>query len=410
MRAPSLAAALAPRGLAALFAPLALAGGLAGCGDDDDVDAAGGPAAPPPAAACAERARGAEGPRWAAECLRMNHLQVVGTHNSYHLRPRASILSALALFDDALAKSLDYSHAPLEEQLEGGVRQLELDVFADPEGGLYANRIGLALVGEPAASGVPELGQPGFKVLHVQDIDFESTCWTLTSCLAKVRGWSEANPRHLPVLILIEAKDESVDDLGVDLTDPLPIGAAELDALDAEVRAALGDRLLTPDFVRGERATLEEAVRADGWPTLEASRGKIVLALDNENTVRDAYVAGHASLAGRALFTSTRPGSPEAAFVKINEAVTDGAQITQLVAEGFLVRTRADVDTAEARTGDVTRRDAALASGAQCVSTDYPGPSPDFGTGYAVRLPEGPPARCNPVSAPAWCGPAHYAE
>ena len=67
------------------------------------------------------------------------------------------------------------------------------------------------------------------------------------------------------------------------------------------------------------------------------------------------------------------------------------------------MRTRADADTMEARSGDTARRDAALASGAQFVSTDYPVPNPGFGTGYAVAIPGGMPGRCNPVNAPAGC-------
>ena len=69
---------------------------------------------------------------------------------------------------------------------------------------------------------------------------------------------------------------------------------------------------------------------------------------------------------------------------------------------GYLVRTRADADTVEARTGDTTRRDAALASGAQWVSTDYPAPgtADRFGTDYVVSLPGDAIVRCNPVSAP----------
>ena len=50
-----------------------------------------------------------------------------------------------------------------------------------------------------------------------------------------------------------------------------------------------------------------------------------------------------------------------------------------------------------------TRRDRALASGAQWISTDYPVPAD---SGYVVTLPgvaEGGVARCNPVSSPAWC-------
>jgi hypothetical protein len=67
------------------------------------------------------------------------------------------------------------------------------------------------------------------------------------------------------------------------------------------------------------------------------------------------------------------------------------------------VRTRADADTVQARTGDTTMRDAAITSGAQFVSTDYPVPDPRFGTGYMVEIPGGMPARCNPISAPAEC-------
>ena len=51
----------------------------------------------------------------------------------------------------------------------------------------------------------------------------------------------------------------------------------------------------------------------------------------------------------------------------------------------------------------LTALSAALASGAQWVSTDYPVPDPDFGTGYFVQIPDGSPARCNPVNAPPGC-------
>ena len=65
----------------------------------------------------------------------------------------------------------------------------------------------------------------------------------------------------------------------------------------------------------------------------------------------------------------------------------------------MLVRTRADADTVQARSNDTTMRDAALAGGAQFVSTDYEVPDPRFGP-YVVRIPGGTPARCNPVTAP----------
>ena len=65
--------------------------------------------------------------------------------------------------------------------------------------------------------------------------------------------------------------------------------------------------------------------------------------------------------------------------------------------DGFLVRTRADSDTRQARLNDPSQRDKAFASGAQFVSTDYPEPNPAF-SAYAVRFERGIVARANPVN------------
>lgn len=338
--------------------------------------------------------------------LRLNQVQVLGSHNSYHIQPRPELFSLLLAFSEPLARSFEYTHLPLEEQFATqGIRQIELDVFADPNGGLYANRAGQRAATGDGASGVPALSEPGLKVLHVQDIDFETTCFTLVECLTDVRRWSDANPGHVPLMVLIEAKDDPIPDpVNLGFVTPLPFDAAQLDGLDAEIRSVFSpERLVTPDDVRGDRDTLEQAVLEDGWPTLGESRGRILFALDNGGDKKATYTAGHPSLRGRVLFTSAEPGEDEAGFVKLNDPIDDGARIRELVAQGFIVRTRADADTLEARSGDTTMRDAALASGAQFVSTDYPVPNPDFGTGYFVEIPGGTPARCNPVSAPADC-------
>lgn len=337
--------------------------------------------------------------------LRLNQVQVLGSHNSYHIQPQPALFSLLTAFSEVLAQSFEYTHLPLPEQFTTqGIRQIELDIFSDPQGGRYANRAGQRAATGDGASGVPALDQPGLKVFHVQDIDFETTCHTLVECLEDVRGWSEANPGHVPILILIEAKDDVIPDPGLGFVTPLPIDAAAFDTLDAEIRSVFSeDQMITPDDVRGEHATLEEAVVGDGWPTLRESRGKVLFALDNGGDKKATYLDGHPSLRGRVLFTSSEPGEPEAGFVKLNDPIADGDKIRDLVARGFIVRTRADGDTVQARTGDVTQRDAAIASGAQYVSTDYPVPDPDFGTGYMVEIPGGTPARCNPINAPADC-------
>ncbi len=353
---------------------------------------------------------------WVADnCMRLNHVQVLGTHNSYHIEPRPALLALIASIDPLAAASMEYTHRPLDEQFGLlGIRQVELDVFADPDGGLFAVPLGPILVQGFPDPIKPELVAPGLKVLHIPDIDFETTCLTFVSCLQTIKAWSDANPGHLPLMVLVEAKDDplvlppGVLPPGVPpLTVPVPFGAQELDGIDAEIRSVFpDDQLITPDDVRGDRATLEQAVLKDGWPTLNESRGRLLFALDNTDAKRDVYLAGHPSLSGRVMFTSSPPGSPESAFVKVNEPLGNEAFISELVAAGYIVRTRADADTLEARFGLTARRDAALASGAQFVSTDYPEPDPDFSTGYFVEIAGGANARCNPVLSPPGCDSA----
>lgn len=316
------------------------------------------------------------------ESVRLHEIQVLGTHNSYHRRPPPELFEALTAFDRRLAESLDYEQRPLAEQLgELGARQLELDVFADPDGGRYATRrINPTFGLPPDTSGLDE---PGFKVLHVQEIDYESSCLTFVACLTEVRDWSRTAPDHLPVLILVEAKDAEIPDpLSVGFVTPVPIDAPLLADLDAEIRSVFDDeQLITP------------ASRGDRWPALADARGKVVFALDNTDEILDAY---------RTIDDPVMFSHGDGAFLKLNDPVADAERIREAVAAGIVVRTRADADTVQARTGDTTRRDAALASGAQFVSTDYLEPDERF-TDYVVRLPGGAVARCNPVAADEDC-------
>jgi hypothetical protein len=345
------------------------------------------------------------------ECLRLDQIQVIGTHNSYHLQPlepyRTILFALLGNFDPLGSIAWDYAHLPLDEQFASqGIRQIELDVFADPLGGLYANRLGPVIAGTaapPGASGVPALDEPGMKVLHVQDLDFETTCYTLRACLETIVEWSDANPTHLPIFVLVELKDDRIQpDFGFVV--PVPFDAEQMDALDAEILAAVPrDKLVLPDDVRGPRATLDDAIRLDGWPAIGRLRGKLIFAMDNGGAKRAIYTAGRPSAEGRVLFPNAVEGAPDAAFIKLNDPLGDFARIQAAVADGYLVRTRADSDTVEARINDTGPRDAALASGAQFVSTDYPVPDPRFGTGYAVSFPDRTVARCNPVTGVEGC-------
>lgn len=351
-----------------------------------------------------------------APTVAMNEVQVLGSHNSYHLRPAPEVLAGIAAFDRALADELDYEHRPLTEQLdEHGIRQFELDVYADPDGGRFARRPALELVGLPVDSGEPALGEPGFKVLHQVDVDFRTSCLTLVACLTEIETWSSDNPDHVPIMIMIETKQQSLAEatqgqvdsssLGVELTDVLDFDRATFDALEAEILSVFDrERIITPDDVRGDAATLEDAVLAgDAWPTTAAAAGKVLFSLVDTGPTRDVYAGEAPSLEGRLLFTSSEEGRPDAAFIRVDDPVADGDRIRQLVEQGYLVRSRSDVPAVDAVAGDTTRAEAALASGAHYVSTDHYVADPQLGTGFVVDLPGEGAARCNPVNAPPAC-------
>jgi hypothetical protein len=245
------------------------------------------------------------------------------------------------------------------------------------------------------------MNKPGFKVMHVQDVDYRSTCQPFIACLQQVRDWSHAHPDHIPIFILVETK-QGAPHSEMHFTTPEPFTSATFDALDAEIRSVFpANELITPDDVRGRYNTLNEAVLAGNWPTIASARGKVIFLMD-QRPVGPVYLAGHPSLRGRVLFTNAEPGQPDAAFIERNEG--PAAETSELVRKGYLVRARTDSDTKEARVNNTTTRDAMLASGAQLLSTDYPVDEPARWEGhFVVTLPGAVVARCNPVNAPSDC-------
>lgn len=306
--------------------------------------------------------------------IRLDQVQLLGTHNSYHLRPQPLFVN----FDP----ETDYEQPPLDAQLNDlGVRSFEFDAYNAAE----------------------------LPVFHTLVIDAESTCPTLRACLGTLARWSRRHRGHVPLVVLVEPKElptnpdpaiQQVIDQEVAEQGLAPWDAAGLDQLDAVARKTFGKALITPNEVRGRFATLREAIRTRGWPKLAKVRGGIVVVLNTAGPLRDLYLAEAPSLEGRAMFVTARLEMPAAAFIKRD--VPHPAEIQRLVRQHFLVRTRADTDRVEALADDTTRATKALSSGAQVISTDYPEADPVVGD-YVVQLPGSVRARCNPVSAPRSC-------
>jgi len=294
------------------------------------------------------------------DVLRIHHLQLRGTHNSYHVEPQFPV-----------AKEHEYSHVPLDLQLEDlGVRAFELDLH---------------------------LHDGQLRVYHLSFIDEISTCDTLSQCLALVVDWSAAHPAHLPVIVWLEVKDayggDAVEDLSI---------------IDDTVRSGVPvAQLITPDDVRGNHADLRTALEADGWPTLAQARGKLLFVLLNGSRAEE-YVAGDDTLAGKALFPRADPDDfikPWAGFTKAGTESAD--EILAAAASRILVAgNTCNADDSAGTCGKALLH--GLKNGLHMVMDDFPGIVE--GRDYFLQFPNDALALCNPLTAPIECVPSALIE
>ncbi|MEK9588484.1 MAG: Ca2+-dependent phosphoinositide-specific phospholipase C [Gammaproteobacteria bacterium] len=331
--------------------------------------------------------------------LALSTLQMIGSHNSYKKAMPANVMALLKWVEPAVAQGLDYSHIPIEEQLALGLRVFEIDVFHDPEGERYSRPLGRGL--HPLTPAFNEweqaqLDAPGLKVLHIQDIDYRSHCLTFRECLETFRDFSDANPGHLPIFISLNLKASPIELPGS--TTPLPFDKAGYLNLHRDLESTLGlDNLVTPSEVQKDSRSLRERITTVGWPDLSELRGRFIFLID-EPLKKTAGYLEEFEKHERLLFLSVPSDHDQAAILVMNDPLKAFDDIRARVAKGFLVRTRADADTVEARSADDTRMRAAFASGAHFISTDYYVPDERLKNDYRVRFPEGGYARQSPRS------------
>ncbi|CAM3893357.1 MULTISPECIES: Ca2+-dependent phosphoinositide-specific phospholipase C [Pseudoalteromonas] len=371
----------------------------------------------------------------AENTLKINQIQVVGTHNSYSQFVEPKLLT---MFDKPIeqkksefinnmseeqfkqfqeehpnpigfAEGLNYSYDSLTEQLDAGMRSLAIDIYRDPEGGKFLKPAGYELLkskGVPESTLLPhdktDLDKPGLKVLHVADFDFRSNCNLFTSCLQELADWSNTHPDHAPIFIMLEAKGRSVMKMLPGAAKILPFEQSAYTEMDNSIIKVLGkNKVITPDDVRGNYKTLEQAVKANNWPSLADSKGKFVFLLIAAGDTSDLanYIEGRPNLEGRMAFLRSTPGQAHSAFILFDNAIVRQQEIQDFVKQGYLVRTRSDIETYEAKVNDMTRAKAAFSSGAQIISTDFYKSGNPYGTTYKVHLPLGAEYLCNPVNA-----------
>ena len=338
--------------------------------------------------------------------LTVSQIQAIGTHNSYHIAPHASVMNLIRSVMPSQADGISYTHRPLSEQLNLlGMRKLELDLFHDTKGGAYSSPVGAVMAnGRNWKTKHPEfdeeaMSNAGMKIIHFPNFDFRSNTPTLKAALEEINRWSRRNSYHIPIMVMIETKKVN---RSVNIEENSTFQVPDFLALEKEILSILDiSQIITPDNVGGKFDSLNKAVTMKGWPSLYQARGRLIFALDNQGEERINYLTLHPELKGALIFVSSPPGNPESAFLKINDPVTNYSSIKDRVKEGYLVRTRADSNLAEARNNDYSKMQKAFSSGAQYISTDFP-ESVEGISSYRVSLPgDVRTGRLNPLFYPA---------
>ncbi len=287
--------------------------------------------------------------------IRLNHLQMIGTHNSYH---RAPLIAADA--------SHRYTHKPLNEQLAGGVRAFELDLHGGNDGKI--------------------------RVYHIQAIDDRTTCGTLVECLGVLKTWSDARPTHTPIFVWFEVKNDT--SITPDIDDLLEVEREVLSVIPPE-------RIITADFIRAGYATPRARVEAEGWPALRDVSGMFMFALIDRDDLAQRYSNGNTTLEGRAIWLNAAADQytqPWALITKVG-GPENGDEVASALSHQLIVATNTcSVDKSDEVCQ--AKLDTGVMRGIHMLKDDLP--FPISSRGYHARLPSGSPG-CNPLTAEPEC-------
>lgn len=280
--------------------------------------------------------------------IKFNELSFIATHNSYQKQSVPSYKKLYQNLSDltfGLVKGNkgDFESQTLTQQFNCGIRSIEMDIEA-----------------------VVKDNTITFTCLHMPSIDMTTTCYDFALALKEICMWSDNNPGHLPITVIVETKQvllplENMKSFNIEY-------AKELDNL---LRTSLGDKLFTPADMLRDYNSFGEMRAADDWCRADEMLGKVLILLHDCDTTED-YIDTDPSVRTQAMFPMLREDDIDrdcASFLLMNNPKdilkSKGLILDEL---NFVVRTRADEFT------QVTekRRENAISSGAQIVSTDYP--------------------------------------
>ncbi len=280
--------------------------------------------------------------------IKFNELRYIATHNSYQTEAVDEYkkiyrhLSELTFGRVSEKKGLFVSPT-VTEQLNNGIYSLEIDVETFDRN-----------------------GEISFTCMHSPTLDMTTSCYDFSLLLKEISMWSDNNPNHLPITIIIEPKK-----LFIPLENMKFFNVDYALAFDEALRAGLGDKLFTPADMLRDYESFGAMRAADDWCKVGDMLGKVLFLLHDCNVTQE-YIDVDPSIKSQAMFPMLREDDVDrdcASFLLINKPDEAVEASEEVIANGkFIVRTRADEFTSVSE----ERRELALASGAQIVSTDYP--------------------------------------
>jgi len=297
--------------------------------------------------------------------IKFNEIAFIGTHNSYQkpsspaMRKLYGQLSDLT-FGAVKANTGDFENQTLTQQFNCGIRNIEMDIET-----------------------IVKDGEVSFTCMHNPTFDMGTNSYDFELALKEIVLWSDNNPDHLPITVIIEPKRIFLPIENMEFFNMDYVGV-----LDNMLREILGDKLFTPSDMLRDYASFGEMRAADDWCKVKDMLGKVLILLHDTGVTED-YIDLDPSIKTQAMFPMLRPNDADrdcASFLIINspkEVAECKADI--LDSKKLIARTRSD------EFNNITEelRETAISSGAQIISTDYP-PRDDLAPGgYAVTFGNG---------------------
>lgn len=293
--------------------------------------------------------------------MKFNEVSFLATHNSYQA-PAFDVTKNLfggisgitfGIYNGATARF--WSETPTD-QLNCGIRSLEIDIETFDRD-----------------------GEVSFTCMHSPYFEMSTYFSDFALGMKEIAMWSDNNPNHLPITIIIEPKTaflpmKNMKTFSVDY-------AVELDKV---LRESLGEKLFTPADMLRNYSSFGEMRAADDWCKISEMKGKILVLL-HEGSVTEKYINLDPSIKSQAMFPMLREDDIDrncASFILCNKPEELIKIREEIDEKNVIVRTRAD----KFESVSEERREKAFESEAQIISTDYPPRTDSTAESYIVSF------------------------